>query len=145
MGSVGVAVRSAVMTGLEAALTVDGEVTYGYTFSPQILEHVYSGRSFGDTPPASLRAGRNYRNESGTFEINVLVYKPGGSLLDADERADELQGDIEDWIADRKNNELGVTGLSSIIVTRWAADYFQTDNGMASLRTITVAWTARLT
>lgn len=144
-GSVGVAVRAAVVDGLADVLTLDGEVSYGFTFQPGLLEQVYTGRSSGETPPASLRSGRNYRDEQGTFDLNILVRVPGGSLLEADERCDEIASVVEEWIADRKSNQLGVSGLNYLLVTRWDADYVQIDAGMCSIRTLTVAWRARLT
>jgi len=52
---------------------------------------------------------------------------------------------VEEWIADRKSNQLGVTGLNYLLVTRWDADYVQVDAGMCSIRSLTVSWRARLT
>ena len=155
--SIGVAVRKAVTDGLAehlgdlsdfngaAAAERETAVSFGYQFGRQELtEQVYTGKSSAETPPAGMRSGRNTRNETGTFEINVMVRFIGGDSYDAELRAEAIGGALEDWLADRKNNELGVDGLNSLVVTGWRGDYAQVDGGAAALRTYTVRWTARL-
>jgi hypothetical protein len=154
--SIGVTVRKAVTDGLathfaslsdfNGATAAEREVlvSFGYSFGSQETEQVYTGRSRADTPPAALRSGRNTRNESGEFDLNVMVRFVGGDGYDAELRAEAIGGEVEDWFADRKSNELGVTGLLSLICTGWVADYAQIDGGTAALRTYTVRWTARL-
>lgn len=152
-GSRGVAVRRAVTDGFRTHLeALPGfnaaedkvEVEYAYSFKQQFRQRVYTGRSNGTTPPAGMRAGRNYRNETGTFQVNIRVEIPGVSQLEADERVDEIGVQFEEWLADRKSDQLGV-GLTSLYVTSWAGDYFGVDSGAGSLRTYTVTWNARLT
>lgn len=154
--SIGVAVRKAVTDGLAthfAALSdFNGntvaeqktEVAFGYDFSNLHREHVFTARSRGDTPPAGMRSGRNTRNETGHFDLTVMVRTQGGNAYDAELRAEAIGGELEDWFADRKNNELGVTGLLSLVVESWTADYAKTDNGAAALRTYDIRWTSRL-
>ncbi len=155
--SIGVAVRKAVTDGLAdhlgdlsdfngvAAAERETVVSFAYLFGRQELtEQVYTGRSRADTPPAGMRSGRNTRNEAGDFDLNVMVRFVGGDGYDAELRAETIGGAVEDWLADRKNNELGVDGLNSLVVTGWVADYAQVDGGTAALRTYTVRWTARL-
>jgi hypothetical protein len=155
--SIGVAVRKAVTDGLATHLGAlsdfngataaerEVSVSFGYQFGRQDLtEQVYTGRSRADTPPAGMRSGRNTRNESGEFDLNVMVRFVGGDGYDAEERAEAIGGAVEDWFADRKSNELAVTGLNSLTVASWVADYAQLDGGTAALRTYTVRWTARL-
>lgn len=154
--SIGVAVRRAVADGLAAhfaslsdfnggtAPEREVTVTFAYPFGQQFNEQVYTGRSRADTPPAGMRSGRNTRNESGEFDLNVMVRFVGGDGYDAELRAEAIGAEVEDWFADRKNNELEVTGLTSLIVTNWAADYAPVDGGTAAVRTYTVRWTARL-
>ena len=144
MKSLVVAVKAAVIDGLALVVDSSTECTYGYQFGTQAAERVYTGRSGGETPAAAMRAGRNYRNESGTFDLNILVEAPGGGVQDAEERVDEIGVTVEEWIADRKSDELGI-GLTSLRVARWSADYFPSDSGITAVRTYTVAWTARLT
>lgn len=155
--SIGVPVRKAVTDGLAehlgglsdfngaTAAERETSVSFAYLFGRQELtEQVYTGRSRADTPAAGMRSGRNTRNETGTFDLIVMVRFIGGDGYDAELRAEAIGGAIEDWFADRKSNELGVDGLSSLIVTGWVADYAQVDGGTAALRTYTVRWTARL-
>lgn len=154
--SIGVGVRKAVTDGLAehlgslsafngvGAAEREVVVTFAYAFGHQHTEHVYTGRSKADTPPAGLRSGRNTRNEAGEFDLVVMVRFIGGDGYDAELRAEDIGGAIEDWFADRKNNELAVDGLTSLLVTGWVADYAQVDGGTAALRSYTVRWTARL-
>lgn len=154
--SIGVAVRKAVTDGLAAhfgslsafngveAAEREVAVSFAYPFGATTTEQVYTGKSEAETPPAGMRSGRNTRNESGTFDLNVMVRFVGGDGYDAELRAEQIGGEVEDWFADRKSNELAVTGLRSLVVTGWRADYAGLDGGAAALRTYTVHWTARL-
>lgn len=154
--SIGVAVRKAVADGLAEHLgdlsDFNGNgvpeqktvVAFGYDFSNLHREHVFTGRSRADTPPAGMRSGRNTRNETGRFDLTVQVRVVGDDAYAAEARAEAIGGEVEDWFADRKNNELGVTGLNSLVVESWESDYRGIDNGTAALRTYVVRWTARL-
>lgn len=120
-------------------------VSYGFDFASKAAEQVYLGRMSGDTPPAGLRAGRNFRNESGTFDLTVMVRLPGKNASQAMQRAFEIGHEVEDWIGERKSGEnLDVTGLQTLLVSSWAADYAGIDSGTGALLTYSVAWTARL-
>ena len=120
-------------------------VSYGFDFASKAAELVYLGRINADTPPAGLRAGRNFRNESGTFDLSVLVRLPGKDASVAVQRVFAIGHEIEDWIGERKSGEdLGVTGLQTLLVDSWAADYAGIDSGTGALLTYSVAWTARL-
>ena len=154
--SIGVAVRKAVTDGFGEYLKTLSDyngtsaperetvVGFSYDFSNAPREQVFTGRSRGDTPPAGMRSGRNTRNETGRFDMTVMARVVGGDPYDAESRAEAIGGELEDWIAARKNNELGVPGLLSLVVESWEADYADVDNGAAALRTYTVRWTARL-
>ena len=163
ISSIGVAVRKAVAEGLSDHLDGHSDfngaaapekktvVAFGYDFSNLHREHVFTGRSRADTPPAGLRSGRNTRNETGHFDLTVTVRivpsalpEAGDAAYQAEARAETIGGAIEDWFAERKNNELGVDGLNSLVVESWTADYAKTDNGMAAIRTYDIRWTARL-
>jgi hypothetical protein len=154
--SIGVPVRKAVTDGLAehlgalsdfngtAAAERKTAVAFAFDFTGLPREHVYTGRSRAETPPAGMRSGRNTRNETGHFDLTVMVRSVGGDAYEAEERAEAIGGEVESWFADRKNNELGVTGLNSLVVESWEADYAKTDNGAAALRTYVIRWTARL-
>lgn len=152
-GSLSTAVRKAVMDGFRTHLAglpgfnaAESEVLveYAYSFGVQAAQRVYTGRSRADTPPAALRSGRNHRNETGTFEVNIVVQLPAASPEEADERVDAIGTQLEEWVADRKSDQLSV-GLTSLYVTSWLGDYFGVDGGSGSIRTYTVTWNARLT
>jgi hypothetical protein len=154
--SIGVAVRKAVTDGVAEHLAAQSGfngnaaaerktvVRFGYDFANQHREHVFTGRSRAETPPAALRSGRNTRNETGRFDLTVMVRSVGGDPYDAELRDEAIGAELEDWLADRKNNELEVAGLLSLVVESWEADYAQTDNGAAALRTYVIRWTSRL-
>lgn len=154
--SIGVPVRKAVTDGLAEHLgnlsdyngTTAAEqetvVSFAYDYSGLPREHVYTGRSRADTPPAGMRSGRNTRNETGTFDLTVMVRAVGLDAYAAELRAEAIGGEAESWLAARKSNELGVPGLVSLVVESWAGDYAKMDAGAAALRTYVVRWTARL-
>lgn len=155
-GSLSVTVRKAVTSGLSAHLSGlplfgsqadehEVVVTYGYDSSSVAAEQVYAARSRADTPPASMKSGRNFRNEEGTFDLIVRVKYTGGNLEDSDTRAFEIGTVVEEWIADRKSNELGIDGLNWLVVDGWEADNGADDSGAATLLIYTVRWNARLT
>lgn len=156
-GSIGPELRRAVTDGLAAHLRLLGdfngttapersvEVTYGFDFASEAAEQVYTGRSRAETPPAAMKAGRNHRDELGEFDLNVRVRFLGGTPEDADVRAFAIGAECEEWLADRKSNELGVSGLLSLLVAGWESDYVGIDSGAATVITYRVRWRARLT
>ena len=121
------------------------EVTYGYPFGQSPSEFVHFGRCRADTPPAGVKSGRNFRNETGELELIVVCMVPGGSPEDTDARAHAHREQIEAWIADRKNNELNVSGLQTLTTRGWESTPFGNDLGHGTEIRITVHWTARLT
>lgn len=156
-GSVAVAVRSAVVAGLSDAFADDDgfngngraeqrvEVAYGYDRASNAAERVFTDRARAETPPAALRASRNVRQESGEFEVVVLVAGVGMSPEETDQRAFDVLEVVEDWLADRKSNELGVTGLQTLTARGWDCTNLGNDRGHMSEIRLRVAWTARLT
>lgn len=158
--SIGVAVRKAVADGLAAHFaslssfngTAVAEqktaVSFGYDFSNLPREQVYTGRSRWETPPAALRSGRNTRDEEGHFDLNLLVRVVASSDTDgvygAELRADAIGAEIENWFADRKGNQLGVTGLLSLVLLEGQGDYMKVENGWAVVRRYDIRYTSRL-
>lgn len=155
-GSIAYPLKKAVIDGLATAMGANAafngtndparavEVAYGYRHASHATERVFTNRWRSQTPPAALRSGRNHRNESGEFELSVWVLFVGGSAEEAEERVDEIADYIETWLADRKSNELGVAGLVSLHVTGTEGEPRAGDNGAVCLKTLTVAWSARL-
>lgn len=154
--SIGVAVRKAVADGLAEHFAADSDfngntaaeqsvlVAFGYDPSSLARERVYTGRCRTETPPAGMRSSRNTRNEAGQFKLHVSAKVVAGDAYDAMLRVHAIAGEVEDWFADRKSNELGVTGLLSLVVVDLEDDYYPLDNGTEARADITVRWTARL-
>lgn len=151
------AVRKAVINGIKDHLAGlsdfngttskerNTEVSYGYTFSSTRAEKVYLGRTLGTTPPAALKTGRNIRDETGTFDLHVLVRLSGEGAEAAEDRAHAIGAEIEDWISLRKNGEgLNITGLQWLLVTSWSSNYAGIERGTGVLLTYSVQWKARL-
>lgn len=156
-GSLSLPVRKAVVEGLAShfdglALFNDQaddrevDVDFGYNPRTKASHRVYTARSTFEHEPAGMRTGRVHRDELGTFDLIARVEIIGGSLVEAEERADEIQVVCEEWIADHKNSEtLGLEGLLTLTCRGGTSDHGPIDSGAAALRILTVQWTARLT
>ena len=156
-GSIVVTLKAAVVTGLTThfaglanfngttAAERRVEVAYGYDAKSHAAERVFTGRSRFDTPSAIMKPGRNFRNEDGTFDLIALVGYVGGSAQDAETRALAIGAEIETWIADRKNNELGITGLIGVSIDGGELVHLMNDRGHMAELTYRVTWRARLT
>lgn len=146
--SVLVSVRKAVMSGIAAALN-DKSVacTYGYEGYKDDArrEQIYSGRASATHDPAALKDGRNFRNERMDFDISIIVMGVGTSAEQVDERAMRLQRVVEEFIADHKNNEIGVAGLQWMRVSRVEFEPRFNADGNLAIVTVTVTYQARLT
>lgn len=142
-----VAVRSAVIAGLAALPSLsDVEVSFGWRGGSSARERVYTERARFTEEPAALRSGRNYRNETGLFDLVVWVEGPNQDAETVADRANDLREICEDWISDRKNNELAITGLQSLQVAGdGTADEAFADSGSLAQVRIPVKYTARIT
>lgn len=145
-GSVVVAVRKAVAEGL-ASLIALTDATVSYAWDPSLEERyqIFTGRSTAQTPPAALKSGRNFRSEEATFQLVIQVVEVGGNGLDGDEKAMEFGQVVEEWLADRKGNELGVTGLNWIRAESWELNGGPNDRAYISQLIFTIRYQARLT
>lgn len=156
-GSISVPVRVAVADGLAGFLgglpefngTIDGteevEVTYAYDHTTNASQRVFTRTATAETPPASLRAGRNYKDEAGQFFLVLMAAIPGGSPKEAAERVHVIGVECEEWLGDRKSNELGVAGLQTLTVRGVEDVDLGNDHGHMVERTYRVEWTARIT
>lgn len=146
-GSPIVQIRKAVVEGLSQMENLAGvEVTYTWQQNSTAREQVFTLRARTDSnDPAALRSGRNNRNERGRFQIVVKARIPGESPETVDERALALGADVEDFLADRKSNELGVTGLNWIRQDGWTLDGGWADNTYVAELTYDVVYDARVT
>ena len=149
--SIIVAVRSALATGLATAITANGgmtdtEVSYQWKADWQRRERVWTRNARFTHAPASLRAGRNFRDEVGTFEVAILVEGVGRTAEWSATRALEIGQVVEQFIADRKNNELAVAGLQTLIVSgEGSLTEMFNDSGTLAELAYPVKYTARLT
>lgn len=147
--SVIVDVRKAVIQGISEALD-DEQVSCSYGWQgggdDARREQIYTNRPRATHRPASLKAGRTFRNESMEFDVVVLVYDPTKPPEEVDERLMELGQVVEEFIADSKSvTALGVAGLNWLIVTGLEIENRLADTGAISLAQYTVTYDARLT
>lgn len=147
-GSIVVEVRKAVVAGLVMAINEPKvSITYGYQGSDddRRREQIWTDRARAAHDVAGLKPGRNFREEVMDFDLVVLVAGVGRPPEDTDTRAIELGTQVEEFFADRKNNELGVTGLQWIRVTGMELINGFGPKGSASELRYTVRYNARLT
>lgn len=111
--SINIPIRVAVIEGLSdlAELTADFEVRYSWRRNWLARGQVFTANSTYESPPAALRSGRNYRDESGTFDIVVRYEAEGFDQAGTDLACETGLALVQTYLADRKSNELGVTGL----------------------------------
>lgn len=119
-------------------------VTYGYDWSVQHAECVFLGRAQAQTPPAAMRAGRNFRDETGERDLIIRTSAVGGDQLAAEDRAFAIGVVVEEWVADRKNGP-PVAGTQTLKITGWDLISAGSDSGHAAELTYRLQWTARLT
>lgn len=147
--SIVVEVRKAVIAGISDLIGDESvSVTYGWQGAGDDArrEQVYTNRPRAEHQPASLKAGRTFRNEQMDFDIVVLVMDPSKRPEEVDDRVMELGQLVEEFIADnRDGSALGITGLNWLIVTGFEMENRLMDSGSASLAQYTVRYDARLT
>lgn len=123
MRSAIVAVRTALVDGL-SPLPAFGDIPVSYCYDKRCVdkrEFVVTRDATFEHEPTALRAGRNFRRETGRFELVIWVEKVGGTPQEAAERALELGQVVEEYIADHKQ------GIAS------AGDFTLEVNGSGSL------------
>lgn len=147
-------VRQALVTGLaglDAFTTKDAKghrplTTVGWPTGKRDREKVYTQRARFSHAPASMRAGRMFRNESGTFELVIWIEGVGESVDWTSARAVQLGTAAEEWIAD--NRTLGGTlpGLNWLVVEGDGdlTELFN-DGGSLCFLTYPIKYDARLT
>lgn len=143
--SVIVAARKAARDGLEALLKGDPDITVTYSWDPESSDQkqIFTMRAEGTQEPASLRAGRTHRNESGRFRVVVHAECPGDSPEEADEVAIGYGQVVEEFFAD--NRVPGVDGLNWWVIEGWEMNGGPTGQSSISQLIYTVIYDARLT
>lgn len=150
-GSALVSVKTALIQLLGERPNLDGvQKSYGYPAdeSTRERERIWLGRVRLEHTPASMRAGRVFRNEEGDLDVVVEVEAVGESPQSADERALAIGLEIEEAVAD--NTETGNdpdNGITGLVLTVRGGDVDNAFNDKGSLTRIvyTLHWRARLT
>ena len=148
-----VEVRKAAVAGIQAALTAAGasyrgvSCSYGYSGDDdERRELIYTSSPRATHGPASLKAGRNFRDERMEFDIRLLVRSPGDAPEDNDTRAAAIGQLIEQWVADTKNGTLlGVSAVSGFVMSDLRIENMFGPTGSMSIWQYTVRYQARLT
>lgn len=146
--SVIVALRQAVITGLQAQAGLSGvQVTYGWPGDDLAQRtRIFTNRARAEQSPASLRAGRTYRDEAGSFDVIIQVAQVAGSAYDADTTAIGLGLVVEEWIADNRTAVVAsVPGLLFITAGGWELRNLYNDAGSLTELTYAIDYRARLT
>lgn len=143
-----VAVRSAIIDGLKMQDDLRDEpvqITYQYQPKTQKREHIYTTDATFSHEPAAMRSGRNFRDEIGRFNLIIAVEGLKRSAEWCAQRALERGVVVETFIADRKNNELDVTGLQTLLIDGDGSlvELFG-DSGHLAIITYPIRYTARL-
>lgn len=142
-----VPVRKALVAGLDTQTGLEGvDKAFQWKAKWDKRERLWTQRARFNHTPASLRAGRNYRDEVGRFDLMILVEGVSKTAEWSAERALELGLVVEEYIADRKNNELGVPGMLTLVVEGdGSLTEALTDTGSIAQLIYPVRYTARLT
>jgi hypothetical protein len=145
-GSVVVAAKKALIDLLaDRAGLADVQISYAWPGDDAAeAERVFLGQARGQQEPASLKAGRTFRNENPEFDVLVQVVMPDGTAEEADTRALEIGLEVEETVADNKTLG-GVPGLNWAVMARWELNYMYGGTGYLSEIVYTIAYNARLT
>ena len=147
-GSIIVEVRKALVAAITTRLgSPKVSVTYGWQGGDVSArrEQVFTSRPRATHDPASLKAGRNFRDELMDFDVIVLVGSPNAKAEDCDLRALEIGRVIEEVVADHKSNELQVPGLQWLRMATFELNNMSGAGGSLTEITYGVRYHARLT
>lgn len=143
-----VALRNTVITGLQAQPALAGvQVTYGWPGDDLAQRsRVFTNRARAAQAPTSLKAGRTFRDEDGSFDVVVQVLVVAGDAYDADSTAIGLGLVVEEYVADNRTSIVGtVPGLLYMTMSGWELRNLYNDTGALTELTYTIAYRARLT
>jgi hypothetical protein len=149
MGSALVAVRSGLIAGLDALADFDGVlVEFGYKVGAKNREKVWTQDARFTHKSASLRAGKTFRNEVGTFNLRILVEGVGKSPEWTSTRAMALGHAAEQFVALHANWNDGALGVAiNALTIEGDGELVEAFNDKGSLAELTypIRFTARLT
>lgn len=156
MGSQIVAVRSAMVAALQTlpAYTSAGptgqkpEVLFGWKQNWKRREKVWTQRARFAHEPASLRAGKTFTNEVGSFDLLIFVHGIGLDQETTSARAAELGDAAWDWAQTHTSwEDLAIPGLTELLVVgdgQVLEGVDSTDQPLAEM-TLPIRYKARLT
>lgn len=142
-GSQILAVRTALIAGVDALPAFDGvECALSWKADSEAIERLYTRRAIFEQTPASLKAGRTFRDERGQFEVVIRVEGVGDDQATTSARALTLGTALEEWVADNRV----VAGVQALKADGRGelAELFN-DEGTLALLAYTFTYTARLT
>lgn len=150
--SIVVDVRRALIEGLREVFDSNElesvSVTYGWQGGDDTArrDQVFTDRARATHDPASLKSGRNFRNERMEFSLIVLSLGVGLKPEDNDDHVIELGQIVEEFVADNKGGQsLAVDGLNWIVVSAMELNNRYAAEGSISEITYTLTYDARLT
>lgn len=116
-GTLLVAVRKALVSALADLPAMEGvHARYAWDIGATARERLYTRQGRISHAPASLRTPPVHRKETGRFELCLFVEAPGRDLEFVAERAAALGLICEDYIAARSSNQMGITGLQTLLI-----------------------------
>jgi hypothetical protein len=149
MRSIVLEVRQAVIDGVADALSDERvSVTYGWQGDDDDSrrEQVFTSGARGPHDIAGMKSGRLFRDERMEFGLVILVLGVGLKPEEADARALEIGQVVEEFVADHKSNELGITGLKWLRISNLELSPNRVNaNGAVAEATYTIRYEARLT
>lgn len=140
-----VAVRKYAIEQLVDLIDSD-EVLVSYAWKPDARSRrqIFTMRSRAEVSPASLKAGRMFRNESGRFELVVHLEHVGEDQEAADtELLDVYAPTVEEFFADTKRPD--VTGVNAWWIESWELAGGPSDRGSISQLIYVIHYDARIT
>lgn len=153
MASLVVEVRKAVIAGIAGEMSTQGiapgiSCTYGWQggSDDNRREQIYTNRPRATHDNASLKSGKNFRNERMVFDLVLMCQDPTKAPEDLDTRVLELGQVIEDFIANNKNGSaFGIAGLNWITISAFEMENRVGPTGSLTFAQWAVTYDARLT
>ena len=123
------------------------QVEYSWPGASAERECVHLGRATWDTEQLAMRGGgRMPRKEQLNVDLFVIVVLPGGTVQEAEDRATQIGGAIEDIIAaDTTLSQPSSTGLLLAGISGGEIDHDTTDDEAIAAIQYRVAFLSKLT
>ncbi|NUO35884.1 MAG: hypothetical protein HOQ45_02420 [Nocardioidaceae bacterium] len=149
MGTSIVAVRKGLVAGLAAKPEFSGVLaTFAFKVGAKQRERLWTQDGRFTHEPASLRPGKTYRDEVGTFNLRILVEGVGKAPDWTSDRAVALGAAAEEFVALHANWLNGALGVVvQTLAIQGDGELVEAFNDKGSLAELTypIRYTARLT